>query len=855
MNRSNRNLSKNKNMIVKISKVPLLLLAILLVSLCLVESRAATPPERFVLVKDGVSKAAIVLPADCTPGMEYAANDLSKHLNLMSGAEVEIYKQKDDKDLPKKYDGLILITDKPQNGEAQLGSEEYKITTQAGKPWIIRIYGDNKRGAMYGSYALLQDVLGIRWFTNTKSKIPEQKTIAVGALNIHQKPSYEYREPYYWEATNHTEWIVRNRVNGSNGVVDDSAGGKVRYGPGAFVHTMLKLVPPEEYFESHPEYFAMVDGKRVPNTQLCLTNPDALKIAIDGVKKWIADNPNGDIFSVSQMDNEGGSCQCENCLKVLKEEGAESGPILRFVNAVAQEIGKEHPNVKIETIAYNYSQAPPKHVVPLQNVRVRLCFPWPCRAHSLEAPCNKETYADLLAWSKITHQLYIWDYDTEYNDLMMVHPSLNYLKTAFKVFSDKGVIGNFMLGDYVSPGGALSEMKAYLCARLMWDSNANPDTILNEYIEGVYGKSAPMVKEWIELIHSPFKKDATVREMGIYDSPDSFYLNKEIMDKSDALMKEAVAASAGDQESLDEIGKIQMWIDYTRIAQMKLKGKVENGKFTYGLSDDDLARIDRWLESVDRYKVIRIAEAFDVNKSEYLSRETGELTCLTLENDKLRVDVLPEVGGKIVRLIKKKNGKDLMIPADSVLRAFQGGFEEHVVEKPGIPEFRDVKFDTEVSGDTITLKGVSPEGREITKEYILKGDTLTSKILVKNTTAEPLPVKISTRPLFPVSDFSELEVSFDTVAGGKVELKPEDFSINWNRLFKKYVGGEMPAGKVDLKLKDASITVGFNPEAVETFQVWNEGGKPKAISLEVFGKSLTLQPDETTSFEQSWIIK
>lgn len=839
----------------KVFKISQCLIAMCLLSLHLSKANAASPPEKHVLIKDGVAKSIIVLSPDFTPPMEHAANDLSKHLELISGADVKVYQQKDDTDFPDGYDGVILITDKPRGNEPKLGDEAYKITTEPGKPWILRIYGDNKRGAMYGVYGFLQDVLGVRWFTITKSKIPEQKTIAIDTLNIQQKPSFEYREPYYWEGFTDKDWVVRNKVNGSNAHVDDSMGGKVRYGAGAFVHTMLKLVPPEKYFESNPEYFALVNGKRVPNTQLCLTNPDVLRIAIDGVKQWIQDNPNAELFSVSQMDNEGGSCQCENCLAVLKEEGAESGPILRFVNAVAEEIAKEHPNVKIETLAYNYSQSPPKKVVPLPNVRVRLCIPWGCKAHSLHAPCNEQTYQDLLVWSKITHQLYIWDYDTEYNDLMMLHPSLNYDKAAFKIFSNTGVIGNFMLGDYVSPGGSLSEIKAYLCARLMWDSSADPDKIVDEYIDGVYGKAAPIVKEWITLIHSPFSDKSTVREMGIYDSPDSFYLNKEIMDKSDALIERALAVASDDPAVLEELGKIQMWIDYTRIAQMKLKCEAKTGKFSYGLDSKDLARIDRWLENVERYKVIRIAEAFDVDRRAYLTSKHAEVDSVTLENDFLRVDILPEFGGKVVQLIEKKSGENIMLMPNSVFRAFQGGFEQYAVEQQGGPEFRDIKFEVSMTKDSVKLVGISPEGREVTKQYQLKGNELSTKISVRNTTTEPLRVKIWTRPQFPISEFSDVEISFETVGGRNIALKAEDFSINWNRLSKKYTGEDMPAGKVQFDLRKTSIAIAFDPVGVETFHVWNEGGKASVINLELLCKPVTLQPEESTSFEQRWTIK
>jgi hypothetical protein len=641
--------------------------------------------EQYVLVKNGVAQCAIVLPQDATASMEYGARDVSHHLQLMSGAEVAIHRQKSDADLPGGYAGLIVLTHKPAAGESPVGGEEFRITTQLGKPWVIRIYGDSQRGAMYGCYALLQDVLGCRWFTHTISRIPPQKTIAVGALKIHQKPSFEYREPFYGEALVYPEWIVRNRVNGANCRLDDAMGGKVRYG--TFVHTMFTLVPPDQYFDPHPEYFALVKGQRVRHTQLCLTQPEVLSIAIAGVKQWIRDHPDADIFSVSQMDNVGGACQCEKCRQVKEEEGAESGPILRFVNAVAQAISKEYPHVLIDTLAYNYSQKPPRHVKPRPNVRVRLCIPWGCKAHRLGSVCNQEAYEDLHAWSKITNQLYVWDYNTEFNDYMLLHPSLNYTKTVFEVFKKTGVIGNFMQGSYQSPGGALAEMKAYLCARLMWDHQQDPDQVLQEYLEGVYGKSAPIIKDWIELIHSPFQEDTTEKTLGIYDRPQAAYLTQEILDQADELLERAFAVSADEPVALEEIGKIRMWVDYTRIARIKLAGDVRGGNYTYGVSDQDLDRIDRWLESLKHYQVTHLAEGVPTDVADILTHENAALDSLSLENEDLRLDVLPTLGGKIARLVDKKRGADLMLPPKSVFHKVEGGYEGYVVEPPRGTEF------------------------------------------------------------------------------------------------------------------------------------------------------------------------
>lgn len=810
--------------------------------------------KQFVLVNDGISKCAIILPQDSTPSMEFGAGDLSKHLKLISGADVTVYKQKNDLDIPSGYDGVILVTDKPADGESPIAEEAFRITTEVGKPWTIRIYGDDKRGAMYGCYGFLQDVLGCRWFTSSISKIPKMNTITVGKLKIYQKPAFEYREPFYAEALyGSKEWLVRNHLNGNSCNLDDSVGGKVRYGIHSFVHTMFSLVPPSVYFSSHPEYYALVNGQRVQHTQLCLTNPDVLKICIEGVKQWIKDDPTARIFSVSQMDSPSGACECENCKKVREEEGAESGPVLRFVNAVAREVGKEYPNVIIDTLAYNYSQTPPKHVKPLPNVRVRLCLPWSCKAHSLTDTCGKKDFKDLQAWGKITNQLYIWDYNTDFWHYMLLHPSMDYTKTIFKIYKQNGVVGSFMQGSYQSPGGSFAELKSYLCARLMWNPDQDAEKIMNEYINGVYGKSAPVIKEWIALHISPFKKDPKIK-LGIYDFPDAPYMSREIMDKSEKLLAKAYAASISDPDVLNELGKLRMWVDYSRIGQIAPGGDVKNGKYLYNVTPQDLDRIDRWMAAVRHYKVTQFGEGVPGDLSDVLTRQYSEPECLSLDNDKLRVDVLPTIGGKIMRLIDKKNGTNLLLPPTSVFHKVEGAYESYVNMNIRDSEFWNTKFESGQTGNNITLKGISPTGKEITRQYTLDGSKLVLKTIVKNITKQPVDIQFRERGMYPIKSFNDIRISFGTATGGNIILDAKDFTENWLELSKWYLNNTKPSGKIVFKLRNTTITNQFDPEMLEVFYVNNDMYTTR-INLELFCKKVTLQPDETTSFEQSWFIE
>ena len=109
---------------------------------------------------------------------------------------------------------------------------------------------------------------------------------------------------------------------------------------GLFVHTFNTLLPPEKYYAQHPEYYAMVKGRRVA-TQPCLSNPQVLEIVCDELSRRIAANPEAKYWSVSANDNYG-YCTCPECAKIDAEEESPAGSVVRFANKVAARFPRQN---------------------------------------------------------------------------------------------------------------------------------------------------------------------------------------------------------------------------------------------------------------------------------------------------------------------------------------------------------------------------------------------------------------------------------------------------------------------------------------------------------------------------------
>lgn len=548
-----------------------LLVICLLVLICCARTEAA---RTFTVVRNGKTNWVILLAPGATPPMRHGAEEVQNYILRMSGVTLPLFSPEAGwTEWPKGTKGAIVIEDDSvtarREGRQPLRSEELRIRTVAPKkrgdiPQIV-ISGDNRRGALYGCYALLEDVLGCRWYTATVSKIPQKKTITVGELNIQERPAFEYREPYYTEAFGR-DWALRNRTNGNSQNLDESVGGRVSYG--AFVHTFNSLVPPETYYDTHPEYFSLINGKRMKGYyQLCLTNPDVLAITIAKVKEWIKANPTATIFSVSQNDTYD-NCQCDKCKAIEKEEGAPSGVVLRFVNAVADAVATEYPNVLIDTLAYQWTEMPPKYVKPRPNVRIRLAPIGACVAHPMDqCVANKMPYDNLVAWSKITDQLYIWHYCTNFANYLQPLPDLDEIAGTIPLFKKLGVVGLFYEGDYAPGGGGeMSELKAYLMAKLMWNPDRPAKPIIDDFISGVYGKAAPQIQKWIEVLYAGVRGGRI--HAHIYDPPTAAYLPQATLDEGDRLFDAAEKAAAQDPVALDQVQRARLALEYVEVMRL-----------------------------------------------------------------------------------------------------------------------------------------------------------------------------------------------------------------------------------------------------------------------------------------------
>jgi hypothetical protein len=450
------------------------------------------------IVANRKSTYRIVVPAHASPEVSYAAGELQRFLEQMTKVKLPIVTDDQPGDAPAFMIGPTkkAVLEKLPDMAGAL-KEDGLIIRNIGDD--IMLVGQNARGNLYAVYVLLEKFMGVRFLAHDCTVVPQVSELKLPNIHYSHASPFMYRETYYFDSFP-KEIAARQRLNGPGSKCDETTGGKFEFFP--FVHSFNKLVPPEEYFKDHPEYFSLAKGKRIHgdvHAQLCLSNPDVLRIAKERVMKWIVEHPEATIIDVSQNDGEG-ACECEQCAAIVKAEGgAQSGPILRFVNAIADDVAKAYPDKWVETLAYAYSTQPPAVTKPRGNVIIRLCHAG-CYFHGFESCTLGSHHAEWIdRWRALTNRIFIWHYATNFAHYLAPNQNLEGLAKDLKFYAAHGVNGVMVQGQYQGPGGEMAELRQYLCSQLLWDPSLDPMQIREEFCRGYYETSADDVLQFLRL--------------------------------------------------------------------------------------------------------------------------------------------------------------------------------------------------------------------------------------------------------------------------------------------------------------------------------------------------------------------
>lgn len=527
-----------------------------------------------------VYESVIVVSDDASATDIYASQRLKHYLDRITGKNIEIVTNNDS----SEYEICVGATRRAENDFSESADGSYIITSTDKR---IIINGAGNKGTINGVYAFLEKFCGCHWYETRVIITPENSTLTVPAdIDIKYTPFFEYTETDT-ASSRDIEFSLANGLTG--GAYRDftaEQGAAVEY-LGRFCHTMTTFFcKSETYFDEHPEYFALRNGKRTPN-QLCLTNEKVKDIVTAEVLELLESehNPDADIqiVSLTQHDNFD-YCQCNNCKAIDDENGSQSGTMITFVNEIARRV-KEHgyDNVIFDTFAYQYTRKAPTKVVPREDVIVRLCSIECCFGHTLDDPkCeqNVDFMNDLREWGKICNRIYIWDYVHNYANTLCIFPNFGVLQRNVQIFYENNVKGLYEEGNYYidNSDAEFAEMRTYLLSKLMQNPYLDYGAEMDGYLNGVYGPGGCYIREFIDIITEHAVTDS--KHLSIYQSAENtlYNMTDEDVEKCNELWEKAKTV-AEDDEQLQQIRRTELSWRYWKAANKR--GEFSRCQFPY----------------------------------------------------------------------------------------------------------------------------------------------------------------------------------------------------------------------------------------------------------------------------------
>ncbi|HIS76700.1 MAG TPA: DUF4838 domain-containing protein [Candidatus Merdivicinus excrementipullorum] len=496
-----------------------------------------------------------------------AAAILAKYLNKITDAEFTI------QETTTVYPSIVLkCADHGESGFL------YRIFDKD-----IEIEAGNGQAMVYAVYDWLERVAGCRYYSRTYEYIPFDANLTVCFEEYQFSPILQYREIHYRDFFD-PEFAEKHKI------VPQC---KRDENWGFWCHSFGTLCSPEEYFDEHPEYFSLYEGKRVgKNAQLCLSNPDVFDIVLKNLKKHMDENPKAKYWSVSQNDN-AAYCQCEKCREMNERDGSPMGSVLNFVNRIAEHF----PDKVISTLAYWYTRKAPAITRPAENVHIMLCNIEANRGLPIETDEKSSgSRQELLDWKEICQNVFLWDYCVQFRNLVSPFPNLRVLGPNIRFFVENNVRSLFSQSNR-EIGGEFHELRGYLLAKLMWDPYINEREVMIDFLNGYYKQAGPVILQYIDLIHDEMEKAGG--ELNIFGGPldaKDTYMREDLFRQYEALFGEAISLTQGDADTQFRVKTAALPIYYAGIV------------LEYGDREEKLRRIEKFAEQARKTGLVMVEE-------------------------------------------------------------------------------------------------------------------------------------------------------------------------------------------------------------------------------------------------------
>lgn len=542
----------------------------------------------FILTRGGKPACTIVVGTEPTDVTTFAAQELQGHVRRISGCELPIVAEgegvKDSKVfVGPSARGLSRVWD-----AEKFEDQEYLIDFEGESLTLV----GKGEGTAYAVHDFLERFCDVRWYGPKESQMvyPRRESLSVTGEDVRRRPAFLWRSIFPWtkfeialnlyEQASPEELALywrRLRAGGEAYACNHSLEG--------YYDRFWKQNPsaPEMFEVEHPEWFAQgyseeeQQGFGNQPPQLCYSHPGLVAQVVADARKYFDGEgaaaraeAAGNFFAMVPMDRGGrvGWCRCEECQKQIDQErlnenlfdsnGSGSDYWFGFVNQVAREIAKSHPEKTISTLAYAGYSYRPRKVVLEPNVSVQMCL----HTRNCWAPGmteDEERWSEEWVREEKGRKFYLWLYhclpelQNDGGPPFRCFPGFHAhrIDAQFKRFARMGIRGAFI-------EGVSDQVDAYVTMKLLDDPAQDVEGMLEEFFARYYGGAAKPMKEFYTLMEEIYCDPGNYPEEVRRDLKRDFFQTEEIawrylgteerMARLGALMDEATGLASNEVE-------------------------------------------------------------------------------------------------------------------------------------------------------------------------------------------------------------------------------------------------------------------------------------------------------------------
>ncbi len=489
------------------------------------------------LVERGQARAAIYIAEGAPQDVQRAAEELAAAIEKMSGARLAVRQWPAGRAVPEEPVPVLLGELAERAGLTVAGQslsrEGFRLRVEDGR---VLIAGESPRAVLYGAFALLER-LGFRLFFDHPlgEVVPRASTVRLPALDVEQRPAFCTRKIWGSRWARESRWKLWNRVGG------------LRLETG---HAWSRLLPPKQYFDTHPEYYPLVDGRRAPG-QLCTSNPDVVRLVAENIIRRFEANP--ELVSASLSPDDGRHfCQCANC-RALDDPtyiDPSSGTVcmsdrfMVFFNEVARRVAQRFPEKILCFYAYSDYTLPPRHAEHAPpNLMMWLAPIRFCRLHAIGSdicPSRKRLLEIIRGWDRYVSRKGYRGYEYNLAECLVPFSKVSIYAHDIPLLKK---LGFEALNLETINSWCIYAPHIYLSARLAWDPRQDPAAIMDDFYTKLFGPAAAHVKRYWERIDRAFATTAT--HAGCFFGLDRIY-TPELLAQCERDLNQALAAAQSD---------------------------------------------------------------------------------------------------------------------------------------------------------------------------------------------------------------------------------------------------------------------------------------------------------------------